>query len=422
MLLKVYEDTSQGQGVRPVELSRISGNTSGSGVGVGPDRAEAPVAGAPINVSGSGLGQVEVNTIAAPDGSPSPGRAVSDTADITTEYKIDRPGMFKFKDLGWNGLLPLEPPQSVGVRLPEEIVEFTKFILWELAWRLLVMEAGQAEVNTSSTPCHGSTESSTPRHKGSEGKDNINEKAHKEPHRAVSDDRPNDAIFPCPLEDDDPKENEVKNDVGVGILEKDRLEIEEDVKKEHLDNKDDFKIGIEAVGKTDTEFEERTRRYAPGHRKEAPVSENGEGVAGKGEADDCGSGRLSRGRDKVSNDEDSSLVPVLGERSRVEGDHSPIMSGLLVSDRGEYDWDGNRSGEYNEDELRLIEAYMRLDRDKDVVTYEYPVIKNPCVLTKQVTDEWDGVLAMPLTIELWDLRRVLHRVLRRMMTSPLRLG
>ena len=170
------------------------------------------------------------------------------TVVITTKYKIARPGVFKFKDLGWYGSLPPEPPRVVGVRLPEEIVELRKFPLWELARRLLVTETSLAEVSASSTPHLKLTEGYTPRHKDwgcqgntfhpipgqfnpaklctrdlakidqvhpwSEGQDLTEKagKALKKLHQVTPGGKTNYADLPHPLEDDSPVHNEVEDD------------------------------------------------------------------------------------------------------------------------------------------------------------------------------------------------------------------
>ena len=155
----------------------------------------------------------------------------------------------------------------MGVRLPEEVVEFAEFVLWELVWRLLVMNAGRAEVNASSTPCHRSTESYAPWHKGSEGKDNITEKAGKtlkESYQAISDVKLNEAEYLYPLEDDNPKDNEIKNGAEVNILKEERFEVEEDLGKEYLDDTVDDEIDVEAmesVDKEDTTGSKEGRTY-----------------------------------------------------------------------------------------------------------------------------------------------------------------
>ena len=85
------------------------------------------------------------------------------TVAITTKYEIAWPGVFNVEDLGRFETLPPDP-RVVGVHLPEKIVEYVKFVYWELARRLLEAEASLAELNASSTPRHKLTEGYMPRH------------------------------------------------------------------------------------------------------------------------------------------------------------------------------------------------------------------------------------------------------------------
>ena len=211
------------------------------------------------------------------------------------------------------------------------------------------MEAGRTEVNVSLTLCYGSNESSASRHRGSERKVNISEEAgkvYKESYQTVTDDKLNNAEFPYPLEVNNLKDNEDKDGVEVNIRKKERFEIKQEVAwvidKEVViegvtsgvtEGEDEFTpsrdtattssgirddaadpIKMETVGdlvmldKADTEILEETRRYEQGRSKEALDPKNYDGAAGKG------------------------------------------------------------GGRYNQEELRLTEAYMKLDKDKDDMT------------------------------------------------------
>ena len=92
-----------------------------------------------------------------------------------------------------------------------------------------------------------------------------------------------------------------------------------------------------------------------------------------------GSSRNSRPPDRGRDDRSSSTTPERPEHSRSGRDNSTPR-------RSEH-------GRYNQKELRLKEACMKLDRDKNVRAREYPVVKDPYALTNdQGINRWDGVI------------------------------